>query len=727
MSHKRLSICLVTVIALAVAGCNSLSGIVSDDPAGADVPPANDAPPPNVAPTAVAGEDRAITVDESILFDATKSFDPDGEIVAYAWDLGDGGSSDLRIVDYVFDEPGEFTVTLTVTDDLGATGVATVTVVVAEDQAATAMLEILVEPDGAGSVTLDPPGSLYTLGTSVTITALPADGFSFEAFIDEAEETLSGEPVYSLTIDDDVVLTARFIPDTPDLFALSIAVSPAETGTVLLEPASGEYEAGTLVTLTAVPSVGYEFVRFSGDTSGTDATADIVMNSDMTIVAEFARKTVTLVVDVDPPGSGSVGLDPPGGIYDFGTNVTITASPVSGFTFDRFVDDQGVTVSTQRSYAFAVEADTLLTAKFVSLPPPPTMFSLSVEVTPPGGGTVSLDPPGGTYESGAVVTLTANPSAGFVFAQYSGDVSGDEQTIGVTMDRNKTVAAAFVWSPALGNPGNLLVTGFVGKNVTEFDRFDGTLLGEIVPAENGELSFAGGIQVGPDGNLYVVNTGIVTNTSILRYDGTTGDFIDTLIDRGDTVGFFTLRFGPNGQLFVPDSNDSSISEYDGATGAFVRVFVEPGAGGLDDPLGLVFGPDGNLFVASKSTDNILEFEGTTGMLIGTFADLGTAGFSVPVDIAFNGTGDLFVTVGGDESVVRVNAATGIISPFVTAGDGGLDSPGGILFHPDTGNLLVVSQGTNSVLEYDGLTGEFLGTFAAGSADESLLFMAFRPR
>ena len=54
-------------------------------------------------------------------FDAGASNDPDGSIVSYYWDFGDGASSSGLYPSHVF-AAGSFSVTLTVTDDSGATG-----------------------------------------------------------------------------------------------------------------------------------------------------------------------------------------------------------------------------------------------------------------------------------------------------------------------------------------------------------------------------------------------------------------------------------------------------------------------------------------------------------------------------------------------------------------------------------------------------------------------------
>jgi len=71
--------------------------------------------------------------------------------------------------------------------------------------------------------------------------------------------------------------------------------------------------------------------------------------------------------------------------------------------------------------------------------------------------------------------------------------------------------------------------------------------------------------------------------------------------------------------------------------------------------------------------------------------------------------------------------TRIVTTFVGPGVGGLDSPAGIIVHPDRGNVLVANQSSDQVLEYDGASGGFLGIFANGVAADNLFFMAFRPR
>ena len=57
---------------------------------------------------------------ETVAFDAARSDDPDDSITSYDWDFGDGGTGSGRTVNHVYDSPGDYTVTLSVTDEFGS-------------------------------------------------------------------------------------------------------------------------------------------------------------------------------------------------------------------------------------------------------------------------------------------------------------------------------------------------------------------------------------------------------------------------------------------------------------------------------------------------------------------------------------------------------------------------------------------------------------------------------
>ncbi|MGE5499706.1 MAG: PKD domain-containing protein, partial [Syntrophothermus sp.] len=59
---------------------------------------------------------------QSITFDASGSYDPDGQIVSYLWNFGDGASSDQKVTTHSYSQPGTYKVTIKVTDNQGGTG-----------------------------------------------------------------------------------------------------------------------------------------------------------------------------------------------------------------------------------------------------------------------------------------------------------------------------------------------------------------------------------------------------------------------------------------------------------------------------------------------------------------------------------------------------------------------------------------------------------------------------
>ena len=74
-------------------------------------------------------------------------------------------------------------------------------------------------------------------------------------------------------------------------------------------------------------------------------------------------------------------------------------------------------------------------------------------------------------------------------------------------------------------------------------------------------------------------------------------------------------FGPDGNFYVADlapSGTKGVLRFDGTTGDFLGEFIPRGSGGLIRPLGIRFGPDGNLYVVNPEGDNVLRYNGTTG-------------------------------------------------------------------------------------------------------------------
>jgi DNA-binding beta-propeller fold protein YncE len=269
--------------------------------------------------------------------------------------------------------------------------------------------------------------------------------------------------------------------------------------------------------------------------------------------------------------------------------------------------------------------------------------------------------------------------------------------------------------------GSLFVGDFVAGTgyIDRFDSTTGALLSSTAFPEL-DTTFPGQMAFGPNGNLFVPNSGGGLPGTIDEFNSASGAFIDQFA----TAGLFqpsAATFDSSGNLFVADfgpSTQSYVEEFNGTTGAPIGQFIAPAAG-LDDPVSLVFGPNGNLFVAD-STGSIYQFNGTTGALINIFAFVPAQ----PEGIVFGPDGNLYVALSTLGEVMRLNGTTGaFIDDFIPV-TSTLSGPIGLAFGPN-GNLFV-ADGSSRVAEFDGHTGAALPDFVPLGTLTNPQFLAFSP-
>ncbi|MGK7902664.1 MAG: hypothetical protein AB4352_14865 [Hormoscilla sp.] len=252
---------------------------------------------------------------------------------------------------------------------------------------------------------------------------------------------------------------------------------------------------------------------------------------------------------------------------------------------------------------------------------------------------------------------------------------------------------------------DLLVSSFGSDEVLRYDATTGFFIDAFVPAGSGGLDNPTGMTFGPDGNLYISSW---NTDQVLRYDGTTGAFIDIFADGNGLDNPWGITFGPDNNLYVNSFNSNSVLRYDGITGAFIDVFATGGE--LDVPSGgLIFGPDSNLYVSSRFSDQVLRYNGTTGAFLDVFA---AGGGLQPDGLTFGPDGNLYVSSRANGSVLRYDTTTGaFIDAFSPASNGLSNESSGITFGPD-GNLYINSVNTDDVRRYDPTTG-VIDIFATG--------------
>ena len=122
-------------------------------------------------------------------------------LTGWNWDFGDGTASSEQNPIHTYSGYGTYTVTLTVTDNLGASGTCSNIIQLQEGY-----YSLSVTVDGKGTVS--PSSGSYPSGTTVTITAMPSSGWKFDHWSGDASGT---DPTITVTMDGNKVITAHFV------------------------------------------------------------------------------------------------------------------------------------------------------------------------------------------------------------------------------------------------------------------------------------------------------------------------------------------------------------------------------------------------------------------------------------------------------------------------------------------------------------------------------------
>ena len=153
---------------------------------------------------------------------------------------------------------------------------------------------LIVQAAGAGSgtVTKNPNSPYYTAGTVVTLTAAADTGSTFAGW---SGDVITTTTTVTLTMDANKTVTATFNL-LPANYTLTINTAGNGRGSVTTNPSGSTFVAGTVVTLTAVPSSTSSFAGWSGDVSGLTNPITLTMGTDKTVTARFSTYMIYLPV-----------------------------------------------------------------------------------------------------------------------------------------------------------------------------------------------------------------------------------------------------------------------------------------------------------------------------------------------------------------------------------------------------------------------------------------------
>ncbi|NBB76577.1 MAG: hypothetical protein GVY02_04285 [Bacteroidetes bacterium] len=378
-----------------------------------------------------------------------------------------------------------------------------VVVTVDGDKVFTALFEKKTYPlnitiDGEGTVdetVIQTKNKDYEVGTTVELSANPAEGWEFVRWEGDLESSSNPEQI---TVNKEASVTAVFERSG---FELEITVDGEGSVTEnVVEKREKVYEEGSVVELTAEPGQGWRFVRWEGDLDGSENPVQITVDEDKEVTAIFERRDYALNINTE--GEGSVGeevIQSPKKDYAYETVVELTASAAEGWKFERWEGDLS---GSENPEQITISEEKTVTAVF-------SRVEYTLDVSVQGEGTVSEEVsqnPNKDYAYETVVELTANPDEGWAFVRWEGDLSGSENPEEITMNSDKSVTAVFeeivaydlnisidgegsVSEEVLSSPGKSYEEGTVVELTAdaadgwEFARWEGDLSGSANPEQ----------------------------------------------------------------------------------------------------------------------------------------------------------------------------------------------------------------------------------------------------
>ncbi|MCX6267340.1 MAG: T9SS type A sorting domain-containing protein [Bacteroidetes bacterium] len=187
------------------------------------------------------------------------------------------------------------------------------------------MIGVSGTPGGSGTAT---GGGVYGQGFLATVAAAPASGYIFNNWT-EGGVNVSGEPVYTFTVQNNRDLVANFLQI---MYVVAATPVPADGGVV---SGTGTFPSGSNITLSASPLDGFIFENWqeNGTIVGTDPNFVITnLSGNRIMEAHFIPSTNTFTVTgtPNPPEAGTITGS---GNVTAGGSITLDEIPNWGYVF----------------------------------------------------------------------------------------------------------------------------------------------------------------------------------------------------------------------------------------------------------------------------------------------------------------------------------------------------------------------------------------------------------
>jgi sugar lactone lactonase YvrE len=201
-----------------------------------------------------------------------------------------------------------------------------------------------------------------------------------------------------------------------------------------------------------------------------------------------------------------------------------------------------------------------------------------------------------------------------------------------------------------------------------------------------------------NGDLFIADNGVPAVDEILN-TGTTGAFTagtqSTVISATTEIGGSALAspmglaVGPDGTLYIADSGNARVVTYNPINGqAGLTAAIK--ANGLDAPVGVAVDASGNLYVADSTLNQVVAFWAVGGLTAITPPNV------TQIDgVAVDASGSVLVADNGTGNIVRIPNLSGTLTPASAITIETVSPPASSLSMDWLGDLYVASSGNKA--------------------------------